>query len=538
MTQFYHGTAYPGGQVYFGGTQDNGTVLGADAAGRGEWLEALGGDGGYVAVDPSDANLIYMETTELSLRKSADGGNTLRRVTSGITEPSSNFAFITPFTLDPNESRRLWIGGRSLWRSEDRAESWSAASQPLEEGKVSALAVARGDSNRVLGGTDRGYIHRSSEALAATENTAWPATRPRTGFVSSLTFDPTNPDVAYATYSTFNSAGQTGHVFRSTDAGATWSSVDGEGDSGIPDIPVHSLVVDPDNPQTLYVGTDLGVFVSLDGGASWMREDTGFPNTVVEALALDRSGGGSTLFAFTHGRGAWRVRLGGAPACVYKVTDGTATIDAAGGLVNVGSIETADNCTWSTIAIASWLVPEPANRTGSGPLTVRASVNSTTRPRTGAVLVADRRIQVTQPAPAFAGNNDEPERATAIARLPYAAIQDTRTATSSASDPRHSCTETGDSRTVWFRFTAPAAGTAVATATLTRYDNGRNAGVVLTAYPFSAARGDELACAKDSGGLAELRFAVAAGESYLVQVSGEGSANPGGFLVFALNRVD
>ncbi|HSE36618.1 MAG TPA: hypothetical protein VLG74_04890, partial [Blastocatellia bacterium] len=68
--------------------------------------------------------------------------------------------------------------------------------------------------------------------------------------------------------------------------------------------------VDSSNSGTLYVGTDIGVFVSLDGGATWARENTGFANTVVESLTIGSVGNTLNLFAFTHGRGAWRVALG------------------------------------------------------------------------------------------------------------------------------------------------------------------------------------------------------------------------------------
>ena len=62
----------------------------------------------------------------------------------------------------------------------------------------------------------------------------------------------------YATYGNFGGA----HVYRSIDGGATWQSIDGSGSTGLPDIPVHSIVVDPDDSQRLYLGTDLGVMVS------------------------------------------------------------------------------------------------------------------------------------------------------------------------------------------------------------------------------------------------------------------------------------
>ena len=124
---------------------------------------------------------------------------------------------------------------------------------------------------------------------------------PRAGYVSSLAFDPTNANVAYATYSTFGGI----HVYKTLNAGATWADADGTGVTGIPDIPVHPIVVDPIDTQRLYAGTDLGVFVSLNGGTTWAVENTGFAKVITESLVVN----GANLYAFTHGRGAWRVPL-------------------------------------------------------------------------------------------------------------------------------------------------------------------------------------------------------------------------------------
>jgi hypothetical protein len=110
----------------------------------------------------------------------------------------------------------------------------------------------------------------------------------------------------FATYGNFGGS----HVYRSVDGGSSWRALDGAGERALPDIPVHSLVVDPDDPSRIYLGTDLGVFVSADGGAGWMAEETGFGPIVTEWLSLIRdTSGRRRLFAFTHGRGAWRVDL-------------------------------------------------------------------------------------------------------------------------------------------------------------------------------------------------------------------------------------
>ena len=303
ITQFYHGAPFPDGLSYLAGAQDNGTVLGSDAAGPNGWRRIWGGDGGYVAIDPGNPQVIYVESQFANIRKSTDGGRTFSVATAGL---SDSFLFIPPFLLDPNDAKRLWTGGRRLWRSDNGASSWLPASTVLPSGRVSALAVAPQMSDRVLAGTSDGSIHFTDAARSSGANTFWSSTRPRGGFVSSLMFHPVDPQIAWATYAGFGGA----HVWSSNDGGRSWTSMDGAGEAALPDIPVHSLVVDPTRPTRLFIGTDLGVFVSLDGGMSWSVETSGFPNAVTESLAIGRGPEGVSLFAFTHGRGAWRVRLG------------------------------------------------------------------------------------------------------------------------------------------------------------------------------------------------------------------------------------
>ncbi len=112
------------------------------------------------------------------------------------------------------------------------------------------------------------------------------------GNVSHLEFDPRQPSTVYATYTTFDSAPGDGHVYRSTDSGVTWTRIDGSGSSGLPDVPVETLLVDPDESTRLYLGTDLGVFASLDGGNTWAHDDDPFANVITSTLAIDRNTGG------------------------------------------------------------------------------------------------------------------------------------------------------------------------------------------------------------------------------------------------------
>jgi photosystem II stability/assembly factor-like uncharacterized protein len=308
ITQFYHGVPFPGAETFIGGTQDNGTVRGTAGAGHEGWLQVLGGDGGYVAVDPTDPDLVYAETQRFYFNKSVDGGYSFHPARSGVTEPDSAYLFITPFVMDPGDPRRLWAGGHRIWRTDNAAGRWQAASTLLSStAKISAIAVHPADSQTVLVGTSEGSIHRNDRALEAGASTGWPAVRPRDGFVSWIAHDPISSEVVYASYAGFGGP----HLWRSRDGGSSWQPIDGSGDSALPDIPVHSVAVDPTDTANLYLGTDLGVFTSQDGGEQWAVENTGFATAVTEALELGSDAAGNPwLFAFTHGRGAWRVALG------------------------------------------------------------------------------------------------------------------------------------------------------------------------------------------------------------------------------------
>jgi photosystem II stability/assembly factor-like uncharacterized protein len=304
VTQFYHGAVYPDGSKYFGGTQDNGTLRNVTAGQN--WDRVLGGDGGYVAVNSTNTDILYAEFTGKSLQRSTDGGSTWASISGGVTEAAGNFLFIHPFAMDPTLSSRMWYGGAFAWRSNNGGTNWTRVSNSFGA-RISAWAISKSDPNRVyvgvqnLGTTTSGRVFTNNAATTLAGPVTWQSAQPRQGYVSSVAVDPVDPLVAYATYSTYNTATQIGHVFKTTNGGTSWSRID----LTLPDMPVHSVVVHPTRPNTLYIGTDLGVFVTTDGGTSWMRENTGFANVITEHLEINNG----RLYAFTHGRSTWSVQL-------------------------------------------------------------------------------------------------------------------------------------------------------------------------------------------------------------------------------------
>lgn len=377
VTQFYHGTVYPNGQSYFGGTQDNGTNLRAESTmGANQWSEINGGDGGYVAVDPTNTNILYSETTGISIDKSTDGGANWAGATAGITDVGG--LFINPFLLDPNLNTRLFTSGRSIWRSINSAGTWTQASTALTartcgasafNDNYSAYAVAPGDSNLMVMGTDLGRLCRLTNATTSTNATTPTCTTPfgatTCGTISSIAFDATqatstaqNSRVVFATVSDFG----LNHVWKSTDGGQSWNPIDNQaGTTGrLPDVPAHTIVTDAAYGvgQRLYVGTDLGVFVSIDSGLNWMRENAGFANTPVEWLVMHnrtigtgamataaKAPASGQLFAFTHGRSLFKTNLRAAGGfCAspnLAIPDNSATgVSSSQTLSNISSAQT------------------------------------------------------------------------------------------------------------------------------------------------------------------------------------------------------
>jgi hypothetical protein len=180
--------------------------------------------------------------------------------------------------------------------------------------QYTAFAVADRYSDLFAAGANSGRIYVVTDATTRTDATPLPPyTVPRSpGYISWLQFDPTQTSANFtartliATITTFGGP----HVYKSIDSGATWNSIDGTGEAALPDIPVNSVAIDPttSGAQRMFIGTDIGVFATTDGGLTWARENTGFANTRVGNLVIqrDKTTGNMVMYAFTHGRGTYK----------------------------------------------------------------------------------------------------------------------------------------------------------------------------------------------------------------------------------------
>ena len=541
VTQFYDGAVFPGANMYIAGSQDNGTLWGSDATGAASWITARGGDGGFVLVNPKDPNEQYTNYVNLSLDRSVDGGTTLTPITAGITEASSNFLFIAPVAMDPSEPKRIYVGGRALWQTNDRGDTWLQATPigPASQGSISAIAVSPLDSRVVMYGTNGGEVFHTNQALSTDGSSAWDFARPRlSGFVARIAFDPTDVNTAYAVYRTFKGTGQN-YVYKTSDGGATWTSLDGTGDGALPDAPVHSIVIDPLNNQTLYVGTELGVFTSLDGGNSWMSDTNDFANTPITQLILDRSAGATNLIAFTYGRGVWKTAIPGTGTpCQYKVSAPQGAMAATGDDITA-EVQAGPGCVWSVSPLTgAFFARSPAVGTGAASARIYGSWNVSTTARTGTFAIGDQTLKLTQKAAVTVSGNDDV--AAPVAALPYLGYLDSRRDTTGLTDPVHSCTKSQDYKSVWWTFVAPDSGTAEISLQGRRYDVFGNSGVVLTVYDTTRDASQELSCSVYARNTSTwtsttARVTVTKGQTYQVEASATGdSAVDGGQTILAI----
>lgn len=334
--------------LLIGGTQDNGTWLSNGSVQN--WSQTIYGDGGQSGFDVANPafrfNTFYTQAVDANFQ---NGDPTKWVVISG---PLFNSGETAPFYMaiigDPKVGGTMFAGMQSVWRTTDNGGNQAYLEANCSEFTTSAAAPDCGDWQRLGSGllTASGLGDRAGGAVAAVErtpsdtNTLWSATS--TGrvfisknadaatagsvaftrldslatndpgrFVSSIFVDPANSNHAWISYSGYNytTPSQPGHVFSVTydpTAGtATWVNLDaGSGPMG--DLPVTDLVQDSATGD-LYAATDFGVLRLANGSTSWTAAGSGLP--MVEVAGLTIVPGSRVLYAATHGRSAWQLKL-------------------------------------------------------------------------------------------------------------------------------------------------------------------------------------------------------------------------------------
>ncbi|HET9372088.1 MAG TPA: hypothetical protein VFO19_17630 [Vicinamibacterales bacterium] len=330
ITEFYSVAAHPTNPLILaGGTQDNGTLIFQGSLG---WSLIRGGDGGDVVFEPGSQTVLYAEVEWFF----TDGGQNVfafyRCQSTGCVtringiDVSLDGPFIPDMAMDPSNPSTIWLTAGRLFRTDNRADNWTAASPVISTNQrcwvdpqagrtcanaryFTAVSVAPTSSQTVYAGALNGDVWATDDRGATWRSVAGVDAGPLpVRAVNDVVVDPADARTVYVAYSGFNEMGSgSGHVFRTRNGGETWEDVSGN----LPDVPVNTLLIDPDSaapgsPRVVYAGTDIGVFRAvLDGGATWQPFGTGMPPVIVNRLAYNAST--RQLLAATYGRGMWAI---------------------------------------------------------------------------------------------------------------------------------------------------------------------------------------------------------------------------------------
>jgi photosystem II stability/assembly factor-like uncharacterized protein len=301
-TQFYAGTIDFNNPTHlYGGTQDNGTNRTLTGS-TGDWASILGGDGFYCLIDYTDPNVIYAEYQYGGLHKSTDGGMNWSWAMSGITpDPTEPHGWNTPVVMDPHTPTVLYYGTDRVYKTTNGAGNWTSISPSLTTRYITTIGVAKSDPNVVYAGSRTGTVY-------VTNNSGGSWTSISMGlpncWITRLTVDPLDAGICLATVSGWVPFGdKTPHVFRTVNYGTSWTDIS----SNLPNAPVNDIILDPLNRNTLYVGTDVGVYQSRNAGVTWSPLGTGMPITCVHDLEMNSAT--RQMIAATHGRSMYKTTL-------------------------------------------------------------------------------------------------------------------------------------------------------------------------------------------------------------------------------------
>ncbi len=322
------------------GTQQDNTSISAPSATEwgaitlGDCIYPGTGESGFIAVKPDDPNIVYCG----AVGSSPGGAGALQRYdlrtrqmqlvnvwpeeSTGIApkDLKYRFAWTFPIVFSPHDTGVLYAGGNCVFRTRDEGMSWEAISPDLSLNDISRQGASGGPITRESAGAEIHATcasvvespHRKGEIWASTDDglvhvtrddgKTWtnvtPKDMPPLAYVGCVEISRHNPDTIYLAATRYKLADYRPHLFKSSDGGKSWTSIVGD----FPSDEISRVVrADPVRPGLLFVGTETGVFYSLDDGRHWSRQPGGLPVVPVYDLKIK----GADLVAGTHGRSFW-----------------------------------------------------------------------------------------------------------------------------------------------------------------------------------------------------------------------------------------
>jgi len=331
VSQFYHvnfdmDTPY---NVY-GGLQDNGTWMGPSQAPGGvsnhDWRVLGSGDGFAVATDSVDPDIVYLESQGGRLVRTRRSTSESKEIYPYATkaEAKLRFNWNTPIYTSPTQKGVVYVGAQSLMRSRDSGESWERISpdlttndqksqRQLESGGLSIdnssaenyttiITISESPKNPAVlwVGTDDGNVQVSRDGGKSWTNVVRNLTGvPAKTWVSRVEASHFDDNTAYITFDGHRTGDMKPYIYRTRDSGKTWESLATSDIRGFAHVVREDLI----NPNLLFLGTEYGLYMSLNAGKNWAHFRENFPPVPVYDVKLHPRDGDAVIG--THGRGIW-----------------------------------------------------------------------------------------------------------------------------------------------------------------------------------------------------------------------------------------
>jgi photosystem II stability/assembly factor-like uncharacterized protein len=331
VSQFYHVTVDDQRPFHvYGGLQDNGSWTAPSRSSGGidnsDWANLGGGDGFSVVPDRADPQLVYWEwqggNVQRLDRRTGDSKDI--KPQPGPGDPDFRFNWNTPIVTSPGDGKRLYVGSQFLHRSTDRGDTWRRISGDLTtsdparlkqeqsggltvdnttaENHCTIFTISESPRDRrvIWVGTDDGNLQVTADEGARWTNVAANLPNlPKDTWISCVEASSHDRRSAFVTADGHRAGDMATYVFATDDLGSTWRAL------ATPDVAgqAHVIRQDPANADLLYLGTENGLYMSLDRGRHWARFAEKFPAVPVYDLVVQQREG--SLVIATHGRGIW-----------------------------------------------------------------------------------------------------------------------------------------------------------------------------------------------------------------------------------------